>query len=148
MEYKLENIHINGDSEKIEFPPLKDRIIEKRGHVITFSLSDIEESTLSLLKSRKEVEAKLNYEKVIVDNIEQHHAFVKDMSDQDLLTVWMYKQSKGHVDLATAKLAEIDKQLEDYKVEVAEILEQIPELKESEPVKSAEIVDGEVKLSE
>lgn len=143
MEYKLEPLNLVADSvEELRIPTMKERIIEKRGHVVKFSLEEIEQNTKKMLQNRKEIQAKLDYEQACVENIEHHHKFVKKLDDKQLLTVWMYKNSKGHVDLCTDKIAEIDKQLKEDEEEVAEIKKQIPELND----KSADVVEGEVEL--
>jgi len=146
MEYKFKPLDINVDDVKdISLPSPRDRVIEKRGHVLTFTLNEVEDNTRLLLKDKKEQEAKLKYEESVIENIEHFHKFVKKLTDEQLLTVWMYKNSKGHVELCKENLAKINKQLKDDEEEVAEIIKQIPELDE---IKSADIVDDEVVLVE
>lgn len=145
LKYKLQPVHLNADSpEELDFPNLRDRIIEKRGDVYTFSLSEIDENTAKMLQSKKELSAKRDYEKAVMENIEHFHPkLIKKLSDEDLLTAWMYKQSKGHVEMCEKNIEKIDKQLEEDRLEVEEIMRQIPELK---MVKSADIIDDEVVL--
>ena len=146
LTYKLLPVNIDVDKvEDVDFPELKDRVIQKFGDVVEFTLSDIETADAEMIKRKKELQAKHDYEKVVVENIEHHHPFVKDMSEQDLLTVWMYKQSKGHVKLCSENIAKLDAQLEADKKEIEEILKQIPELALKN---SAEVVDGEIILAE
>lgn len=129
MEYKIKPINIEADSaEGIVFPEIKDRVIEKHGGVQEFTINDIELNTKDLLNTKKELEAKRAYENVKKENIEQHHPFVLEMSEQDLFTAWMYKEASGWVKLCDEKLAEIEKQLETDALEIAEIKKQIPEL--------------------
>lgn len=143
MEYKLEPLNLVVDkAEDIVIPSWKERVIEKRGHVVKFSLDEIEQNTKKMLQNKKELQAKLVYEQAVIDNIEHFHKFVKKLDDEKLLTVWMYKNSKGHVDVCNAKIAEIDNQIKDDEIEVAEIKKQIPELNN----KSADVVEGEVEL--
>lgn len=131
MEYKLKPVHVEADSvEKLEFPPIKERIIEKRGEVLEFSLADIEYNHKQLLNKRKELEAKLKYETVIKENIEGHHPFVKDMSEEDLHTAHMYKEASAWVKLCEQKIKQIDDQIAEDEKEMAEIKSQIPELAE------------------
>lgn len=144
LTYKLKNININADSpEGIKFPEMKDRTIEKYGDVVEFTLSDIETADAEMIKRKKELQAKHDYEKVVVENIEQHHPFVKEMSEQDLLTVWMYKQAKGHVAICKENIEKLDAQIEADKKEIEEIMKQIPELALK---KSADVIDEKVVL--
>ncbi len=129
MEYKIKSINIDANSaEGIVFPDMKDRVIEKRGGVDEFTMNDIELNTKNLLNTKKELEAKRQYENVKKENIEQHHPFVLDMSEQDLFTAWMYKEAAGWVILCDEKLKLIEEQLETDALEIAEIKKQIPEL--------------------
>lgn len=144
--YKLLPVNIDADKvENIDFPELKDRVIQKFGDVVEFSLADIESADAEMIKRKKELQAKHDYEKVVMENIEHHHPFVKDMSEQDLLTVWMYKQSKGHVELCKENIAKLDAQLEADKKEIDEIIKQIPELGLK---KSADVVNDEIILTD
>lgn len=139
--YKIKNVHISADSPAdIQFPELKDRIIEKFGDVVEFSIAQIEAADQDMIRQRKELQAKHDYEKIYVDNIEQHHPFVKDLSEQDLLTIWMYKQAKGHVEHCAKEIQKLNDQLELDKKEIEEIYKQIPEL----GVKSADVIEGKV----
>lgn len=87
----------------------------------------------------------VEHEDAIVDNIEHYHKFVKKLTDEQLLTAWMYKESKEKSKIHNNKIKEIDEQLEEYAKEKAEIIKQIPELYE---IKSADVIDEEVILVE
>lgn len=129
MEYKLKNINIEIDKpEDLVFPEFKDRVIEKHGAVEEFTMADIELNTKNLLNTKKELEAKRQFENVKKENIEQHHPFVLEMSEQDLFTAWMYKEAAGWVKLCDDKIVEIENQLIADKEEIEEIKKQIPEL--------------------
>jgi hypothetical protein len=131
LTYKIKPVNLTfkpGEDIALNFPALKERVIEKRGHVITFTLAQVEANTLKLAQTRKEIQAKRDYEDAIAKNIDHFHPNITAMSDEDLLTAWMYKEAKGNVDLCDKKLKEIDDQMESDKVEIAEIYKQIPEL--------------------
>ncbi len=129
MEYNFKPVHLEVESaEGIVFPDMKERVIEKHGEVIEFTMSDIELNTKNLSNTKKELEAKRKYENVKKENIEQHHPFVLEMSEQDLFTAWMYKEAAGWVKLCDDKIKEIDDQLATDAEEIAEIRKQIPEL--------------------
>ena len=133
MEYKLKSVHLEADSPKgIQFPDVKDRIIEKYGEVLEFSLNDIEYNYKELLKNKKEFEAKRVYENAKKENIEHYHPFVLEMSEEDLHIAHMYKESSSWVGICDSKLKEIEEQLEKDKAEIEEIKAQIPELAEIE----------------
>lgn len=102
-----------------------DKIIEKTGHTITFTMQEVELNTASLLKVKKEIEAKKELEKAKMENIQSFHPFIFDMNEQDLLTCWLYKESKGIVDMCIKKLEQIDKQMEDDRLEIIEINRQL-----------------------
>lgn len=138
MEYKFKPIHLKvKDPKDMQFPNHKDRIIEKRGHVVEFSISDMERNTEILKKNKKEIEAKRDFEKAKMDNIEHFHAWVKRMSEERLHTAWLYFEAKGMVGVCNEKLKEIDKQLLDDEAELAEIKKQIPELNVAPVVEEA-----------
>lgn len=146
MEYKFKPIEFNVEKvEDIELPTARDRIIEKRGDVVEFSMNDIDNHVHILNKQRKEHLGMVEHEDAIVDNIEHYHKFVKKLTDEQLLTAWMYKESKEKSKIHNNKIKEIDEQLEEYAKEKAEIIKQIPELYE---IKSADVIDEEVILVE
>jgi hypothetical protein len=146
MEYKFKPIEFNIEKvEDIELPTARDRVIEKRGDVVEFSMNDIDNHINILTKARKEHAGMVEHENAIVDNIEHFHKFVKKLTDEELLTAWMYKESKEKSKIHGNKIKEIDEQLAEYDKEKAEIIKQIPEL---DDIKSADIIDEEVVLVE
>ena len=129
IEYKLQPVHLEADSvDEVEFPPLNERVIEKHGEVLKFSLKDIENNLAHNAKLRKENDAKLEYEKAMKENIEGHHPFVLDLTPEQLHTAAMYKKACDFVTLCEATLKSIDAQDEIDNAEIAEIKRQIPDL--------------------
>jgi len=129
MQYNFKKLEIVADSvSDIKIPDVNDRVIEKIGHVITFSLNQVLENTRVLEKTLKEIEAKKELESAKMINIEGFHPFVKELSEQDLHTAFMYQQSKALVTMCEAKAKEIKDQMESDAKEVEEIKSQIPEL--------------------
>lgn len=129
MEYKIKKINVEAESvDSAVFPNIKDRIIEKRGSVQEFTFNDIELNMKNLVNTKKEVESKLTYEKAKAENIEHFHNFVKDMTEEDLHTCYMYYEASSFVKLAEKKLNEINTQIERDEEEIDEIKFQIPEL--------------------
>lgn len=128
-EYKLQSINIEADNvEDVVIPEVKDRIIEKTGHVTEFTLRAVEENMAIVDKNIKEIVAKRDHEDAKMQNIQHFHPFVLEMSDEDLLTAWLYQEARGIVQLCDTKLAEINEQREKDLAEIAEIKAQIPEL--------------------
>ena len=143
MKYKLKPVNIDAEKDGLEFPDIRERIIEKRGHVVEFSLKELEEAGEAMRKQRKEQEAMLTHRNAVIENIEHHHPFVKDFSEEELLTLWMYKDALGNRDMFKSNIEKLDKQLKEDEEEIKEILKQIPDLAK---VKSAEVKDGELKM--
>lgn len=146
MEYKFKPIEFNVEKvEDIELPTTRDRVIEKRGDVVEFSMNDIDNHIHILTKARKEHVGIVEHEDAIIDNIEHFHNFVKELTDEQLLTAWMYKESKEKSKIHNNKINEIDDQLKEYEDEKLEIIKQIPELDE---IKSADVINEKVVLIE
>ncbi len=106
----------------------KDAVIEKTGHTISFTLNQIEANTLAMEKIVTEIKAKMDYENARKSNIETHHPYVMDFTDEQLYTIHMYQEAKSMVKMAEDKLAEFEKQKESDALEVEAIYKQCPEL--------------------
>ena len=133
MKYKLKPMaFVVEEGEEVIKPDVKDRLIEKRGEVVEFTLSDVELNFKEMNTKKKELEGKRDFEKVKKENIEQHHPFVLELSEQDLFTAWMYKEAVGWVTLCEEKIKLIDEQIASDEKEIAEIKSQIPELADIE----------------
>lgn len=128
MKYKLKPISLDLEKDNLEFPDIRERVIEKRGHVITFSLKELEDNDADMEKQLKEQKAMLEHRTAVIENIEHHHPFVKDLTEEQLLTVWMYKDAKGNQEIFQDNIEKLEKQLKEDEEEIKEILKQIPEL--------------------
>lgn len=126
IEYKIK--------EKNENP--LDTVIEKTGQSISFTLRGAEDNKISMEKMLKEFKAQLDLDSAKMKNIEDHHPFVLDMSEQDLFTVHMYMESKVVVKKLPEKIEQTEQALARYKDESAEIFKQIPSLSPEEPKKT------------
>jgi len=107
---------------------IEDQVIEKHGHVIEFTMSDVDANIRHNTKTQTELSAKLELDTAKQENIENFHPFVKEMSEEDLFTAWMYKDQQNTIDMIQAKLEEVTTQIESDKAEVEVIKSQIPEL--------------------
>lgn len=109
--------------EKAEDP--KDSVIEKRGHVLTFTIRDVENHLVDLEKGLREFSAQKGVEEAKIVNFEEHHPFLKDMSEQDIHTAYMYQIAKNNIKELAPKTEAIEKQIADYKCELEEVNKQI-----------------------
>ena len=107
---------------------LQDYIIEQTGHTNTFALHEVEKVKRDQEKLRKELDGNIKTQQVTVDNIEQHHPFVKEMSEQDLFTCSMYHSAKERIKLFNSKLEELDNIEKIQNEDLAEMYKQLPEL--------------------
>jgi len=127
MEYKI--------VDRAEDP--MDSKIEKLGVVVKFSMREIEADINAFNKLIKELTATVDYNAAKMANIETYHPFVTTMSEEDLFTAHMYQDAKAIVKVGKDKMAEVQKALDDYVVEKADINSQIPDL--MTPAQPAEV---------
>lgn len=112
----------------------RNSVIEKRGHVIKFTLEELSQNHVQLEKLDKELTAQSEHERAKMKNIEEHHAFVLGLSDEDLFTAHMYANAKALLTQCEAKRKEIADTLISDRQEIADIKAQIPGLDVPEPV--------------
>lgn len=112
----------------------RDSVIEKRGHVIKFTLAELAQNHIALEKLDKELTAQAELERAKMKNIEEHHSFVLDLSDEELFTAHMYANAKALLTQCVDKKKEIADQLESDRKEIADIKEQIPGIEVPEPI--------------
>lgn len=129
MEYKIKNINLEANGvDEVKFPDLKDRVIEMRGQVVEITLNGLENTQLQRQKQIKELEAKAELENAKMVNIEGFHPFVKEMSEQDLHTAYMYRQSQAMKMGCEEEVKKLKDWMETDNKEIQEIYKQIPEL--------------------
>jgi NAD-specific glutamate dehydrogenase len=107
---------------------LQDYVIEQIGHSSTFTLADVERSKLEHARLHKEIDANIKIKETIVSNIEEHHPFVKDMSEEDLFTCTMYLEAKKKIKLFEDKKNEVIEAEKIQEEDLAEMYKQLPEL--------------------
>lgn len=107
---------------------VEDSVIEKRGGVVKFSLSELDQNQMVLFRLQKELTKQAEVEDAKITNIETHHPFVKDMSDLDVSTVHIYYEAKTLGKACKAKLIEVNSAIDEQMADRAEILKQLPEL--------------------
>lgn len=84
----------------------KDSVIEKDNIVAKFTIRDFENNIERMQKTLRELEAKHKVELAVMDNIERNHPFVKDLTDEQLNTAWMYQEAKAVVVQYAPRIAE------------------------------------------
>jgi hypothetical protein len=99
-------------------------VIIKSGQDIEFPFSDIDKDTEYLKKVKKEIEGNIGIQTATMKNVERSHPHVANMTKEDLTAAYLYRQATGYLSEAEKKLAEINKQLEDYADEKVEIINQ------------------------
>lgn len=86
-------------------------VIEKGGITAEFTLNDLEGERRSWQKMLEEYKSKRSLEQAKVENIEHFHPFVKELSDQDRLTAYLYGEARGVRDVCDKKIAEIEAEI-------------------------------------
>jgi HD superfamily phosphohydrolase len=84
-----------------------------------FTLEQSENVQNKYSTEKREMQGQLTIEEAKWKNIEEHHPFVKEMSEQDQYTVWMYYQARMEcaklndgIEKRTAALDEFQKEKE------------------------------------
>lgn len=143
MEYKIKPIKIKASgAEDVVFPHLKDRVIEKSGATISFTMKEVEENTLHLEQKKKEIEPLIVNSQAKIDNVEKFHPIVKTLTGEQLIAAHIYVEAKEVVDTGEAKLLEINKILRVGALEVEEIKKQIPEFVALEEAEAKDAADA------
>lgn len=88
-----------------------------------FSLQEVIDNDAASYKMKKENEANLKIVKAKVKNIEDHHSYVMEFSDEQLFTLHMYFEEKAKVKGFTGEVEKADVFIKDY----TEIKKQITE---------------------
>lgn len=104
-------------------------VIEKTGHAHTFTLQSIKENRRLCEKNVKELEGMLAFYGAKMKNVEEHHPFVLDMSEQDRFTVHMYQEALSMVKASQKKLDEIQEAIAEDAASEEEVYTQLPELR-------------------
>lgn len=125
-EYKF---NFKEDQEEV---PLKERVIEKRGSVVEFTMVGIENDINNFLKMMRETKGNIDNKQAVLSNIDMHHPFVKEMSEFDRATVYLYQEAFAKVKANKKVLENLQTQFDEYLEEIGWIKEQIPELKDIE----------------
>lgn len=104
---------------------IKKATIVKTGHEIEFTLEQMEENEALLEKQKKEIEGVVQNRFGIMSNIEDNHAFVKELSDKERFTVHMYEEAKNEYKKYNEALSRVNEMLDKSAKEKAEIKSQL-----------------------
>lgn len=96
-------------------------VIEKYNITHDFTLGEMIQEQKQLEKYIRQWESQVALEEAKMKNIEEHHPFVLDMSEQDMFTAHMYQESKAIVKTIGEKLPEFKKQLQESKEELEHV---------------------------
>ncbi len=110
-----------------------EKTIKKSGVTIEFTYRQFNLEQQQLKKDKEELQSNANICSAIIQNIENHHAYVKDFDDKQLAAISQYWTHKNRLKELEPALKETVEAIEKNEQELALIREQfsIPEL---EPV--------------
>lgn len=110
-----------------------EKIIKKSGVTIEFTYRQFNLEQQQLKKDKKELQSNANICSAVIQNIENHHAYVKDFDEKQLIAISQYWTHKNRLKELEPALKETVEAIEKNEQELARIREQfsIPEL---EPV--------------
>lgn len=110
-----------------------EKIIKKSGVTIEFTYRQFNLEQQQLKKDKKELQSNANICSAIIQNIENHHPYVKDFDEKQLIAISQYWTHKNRLKELEPALKETVEAIEKNEQELALIREQfsIPEL---EPV--------------
>lgn len=99
-------------------------IIEKSGKKFTFSSADVKSDLVKINAQKKQYSSQAELNQAEMTNIEEHHPFVKEMSDEDIHAAHMYWESKKIRDACLKLLPDIDAAIEETEEAVREVEKQ------------------------
>lgn len=103
----------------------KASIIRKSNVDVDFTLYDLEKNKRDFSKLLKECEAQKQLADAKMVNIETHHPFVMDLSEEQCFTVHMYQESRAMSRVCGGKIPELKEELEYIEAELKEIEKQV-----------------------
>lgn len=101
-----------------------DVMIEKTGAAIEFTASSVMDHLQELSRKKMELMAQSKLNKAEMTNIEEHNAWLKDLTEEQIHACHMYWESKRLHDACEKKLPEYDAVIQEYKDAIAEIKSQ------------------------
>lgn len=120
----MEYIFKEGEENK----PANERIIEKRGNVVAFTLIEMENDSKTYEKTLKELRANRELKEGIMNNVAQNHPFIKEMSEFDRVVVHMYQEAFAYRKQYDDKINEIEAGEAEHLAEIEAIKQALPDL--------------------
>jgi hypothetical protein len=102
-----------------------DHVIEKSNVSVDFTVRQVSQNVELMLKSKRELQAKLDYEKARIVNVEHFHKFVKRLSPVELQAAYIYVEAKEFVSQIVPKIAELEVAVATDLASLAEVERQI-----------------------
>lgn len=111
------------ETENKEDP--KASIIVKSNVDVKFTLNELEANEREYTKMVRQLKAQKELADAKMKNIEEHHPFVMDLSEEQAFTVHMYQEARAMSRVCGQKLPEYEAELEYIAAEKVEIAKQI-----------------------
>lgn len=116
MSYEYKIIENNDD------PDLA--VVEKSGISVKFTVKEIKENLAYARKQQREIQQTCKVAEATKINIKGTHPHIAEMSEEDLVAAYLYRQAIGTVTQALEKLAEIDEVIKQDEQSLKELIEQ------------------------
>lgn len=131
IEFKL----VQTDEQKVK--AWEDRLIEEHNVPGLFTISNFMQTVAQNKKGELENSGQLKIDSAAVENIEEHHPFIKTMSEEDIFTTALYYQYKKSVVECEKKAKMFEEVNKENETKLEIIYAQLPDLKVSIDSKSA-----------
>ena len=93
---------------------VKASVIERHNIVTEFTVADVEDHKKDLQKMQTELNAQIKVCQATLDNIDRNHAFIADLSEEQMHHVWMYQENVSLKENSASKLEQVNEQIEAY----------------------------------
>lgn len=100
-------------------------VITKSNVDVDFTLHDLKANKLEFTKMLRQLKAQKELADAKMKNIEDHHPFVMDLSEEQAFTVHMYQEARAMSRVCGNKIPEYEKELAYIEEEFVEINKQI-----------------------
>jgi hypothetical protein len=104
---------------------IKDSVIEKTGHKITFTFAAVEAHKEKLAKSIKELMGKREIELASMENVKSNHPKFLELTGEEMVAAAIYEKSREMVQEIERAVSVYEKQLAEYEAEETEAKKQL-----------------------
>lgn len=102
-----------------------EKVLEKTGITIDFTLNDVIKHQKDLLKEIKGLKGQIDFDKAIVDNVETNHPFVKDFTEEQITALSLWIPKRLQIAKAEKMIKDREEVLTQYDEEIKEICKQL-----------------------